>query len=207
MTIPNRVLLVDDDADVRQALGQSLRLADYAVTVCKSLIEATDHLSTNYPGVVVTDIRMPGRDGFDVLARARGIDPDLPVIVLTGEGDIPMAVRAMTEGAYDFLEKPCPTKQLLTAVARALEKRALILTNRRLSAAQTLARAVESTPLGLAHQMQVVEKYLIEAALRAQDGRVTATAEALQLPRKTLYDKFKRHSIDPAAHRSKAESL
>lgn len=198
-----RVLLVDDDPDVRMALGQSLELADYAVTTCKSFIEATDHLSPGFGGVVVTDVRMPGKDGFDLLARARRIDPDIPVIVLTGEGDIPMAVRAMTEGAYDFLEKPCPPARLLDAVARAWEKRALVMENRRLGAQRAIAATVrrDAPDASLSAQMDMVERHLLEAALRDHRGRVVAAAEALSLPRKTLYDKLAKHGIDPAGFR------
>ena len=203
MSARARVLLVDDDADVRAALGQSLDLADFNVTACRAFIEATDHLSPGFAGVVVTDVRMPGKDGFDLLARARRIDPDLPVIVLTGEGDIPMAVRAMTEGAYDFLEKPCPPQRLIEAVGRAWEKRALVLENRRLGAQRTIAATVRDQAAGasLATQMDQVESALIEAALRDHRGRVAAVAEALSLPRKTLYDKLTRHGIDPARFR------
>jgi DNA-binding NtrC family response regulator len=198
-----RVLLVDDDRDVREALSQTLELANYQVTACRAFIEATDHLSRAFAGVVVTDVRMPGKDGFDLLERVRQVDSDIPVIVLSGQGDIPMAVRAMTEGAYDFLEKPCPASRLLEACGRAWEKRALVLANRRLQAKGTLEAALEREANGesLARQMDVVEKYLIEAALRAHEGRVTTVADALGLPRKTLYDKLKRHDIDPAQHR------
>ncbi|MSU90938.1 response regulator [Rhodobacteraceae bacterium 2CG4] len=201
---PVRVLLVDDDADVREALGQALDLAGFRVTACKSFIEATDHLGPGFAGVVVTDVCMPGKDGLDLLARAQTIDPEIPVIVMTGHGDIPMAVRAMSGGAYDFLEKPCAPRALIERVARAGALRALVLQNRRLLAERTLAAAVERDAggAGLARKMEAVEKHLIEAALRTHRGRVQAVAEALQLPRKTLYDKFKRHGIDPAAYRT-----
>jgi len=111
----------------------------------------------------------------------------------------------MAAGAYDFLEKPCPPKRLLAAIDRAWEKRALVLKNRQLMAEQTLLEAVDIGAAGasLTAQMDVVEKYLIEAALRSHNGRVTAAADALSLPRKTLYDKINRHGIDPAAHREK----
>ncbi|NNU80485.1 response regulator [Halovulum dunhuangense] len=198
-----RVILVDDDRDVREALGEALELADYAVTTCKSFIEATDHVRRNFPGIVVTDVRMPGKDGLDLLERVRSIDPELPVIVLTGEGDVPMAVRAMAGGADDFLEKPCPTARLLEAVERALARRRRTLERRRRGASRMLRSALDGVAgaQGLAAQMDVVEKYLIERALRVQGGRVAAVAEALGLPRKTLYDKLKRHGIDPSAFR------
>ena len=127
-----RVLLVDDDRDIREALGQTLELADLDPTVAGSFIEAKDHLTAAFDGVVITDIRMPGRDGFYLLDYVRDLDPELPVILLTGEADIPMAVRAMSAGAYDFLEKPCAPRDLVAVIERALAARALVLENRRL---------------------------------------------------------------------------
>ncbi|MEO0914818.1 MAG: response regulator [Pseudomonadota bacterium] len=183
------MLFVDDDADVRAALGQSLELAGFDVTVARAFIEATDHIVPGFAGVVVTDVRMPGKDGFALLERCRKIDRDLPVIVLTGEGDIPMAVQAMNAGAYDFLEKPCPPKRLVAAIERGWEKRALVLENRRLKAERDAVSHVRSVAPaeGLAVQMEMVERLLIEGALADQGGRVALAADALGLPRKTLY--------------------
>ncbi|GAB4289010.1 MAG: sigma-54 dependent transcriptional regulator [Roseovarius sp.] len=128
------VLVVDDDASVREALVQSLELADLAARPAGSFIEAKDHIAPDFPGVILSDIRMPGRDGFHLLRHARRIDPDLPVILLTGEGDIPMAVEAMGQGAFDFLEKPCAPDALVAVLQRALATRRLVLENRRLKA-------------------------------------------------------------------------
>ena len=126
------VLLVDDDAAVREALGQTLELADLTCIAAGSFVVAADHIAPEFDGVIVSDIRMPGRDGFHLLAHVRGVDPEIPVILLTGEGDIPMAVKAMGEGAFDFLEKPCAAKDLLAVVERALKTRRLVLENREL---------------------------------------------------------------------------
>lgn len=201
--MPRRVLLVDDDRDVREALSQSLELADYAVTACSAYISAADHISARFEGVIVTDVRMPGRDGFHLLEQVQAVDADIPVVVLTGEGDVPMAVRAMTGGAYDFLQKPCPPKALISAVARAMEKRALVLANRRLAAERTLLKALEDNggDTSLSGQMEVVEKYLIEKALVQEEGRAARVADRLCLPRKTLYDKLKRHGLEPGRYR------
>ena len=127
-----KVLLVDDDAAVRAALAQTLELADLEAIAAGSFIEAKDHIAPGFEGVILSDIRMPGRDGFHLLSYARGVDAELPVILLTGEGDIPMAVSAMGQGAFDFLEKPCAPTDLLTVIERALNTRALVLENRRL---------------------------------------------------------------------------
>ncbi|AJE46309.1 sigma-54-dependent transcriptional regulator [Celeribacter indicus] len=129
---PERVLLVDDDASVREALGQTLELADLRPIPAGSYIEAKDHIARDFAGIVVTDIRMPGKDGFALLDHAQSVDPELPVILLTGEGDVPMAVRGISGGAFDFLEKPCAPKDLIAVVEKALKTRALVLENRRL---------------------------------------------------------------------------
>jgi two-component system C4-dicarboxylate transport response regulator DctD len=130
----NRVLLVDDDAAVREALSQTLELNDFNAVSAGSFVEAKDLISRDFDGVIVSDIRMPGRDGFHLLEYAHGQDPDLPVILLTGEGDIPMAVRAMSQGAFGFLEKPCSASDLTAILKRALSNRDMVLDHRRLTA-------------------------------------------------------------------------
>ncbi|WP_224823230.1 sigma-54 dependent transcriptional regulator [Cognatishimia sp. MH4019] len=124
------VLLIEDDAALRASVAQTLELEDITVTQAASYIEAVDHISAQFDGVILSDIRMPGKDGFDVLGAAQACDTDLPVILLTGEGDVPTAVRAMSEGAHDFLEKPCAPDHLVEVLNRALEHRKLVLKNR-----------------------------------------------------------------------------
>ncbi len=126
------VLLVDDDAAVREALAQTLELAEITAIPAGSFVAAKDRITATFDGVILSDMRMPGRDGFHLLEYARTQDPDLPVILLTGEGDIPMAVEAMRQGAFGFLEKPCAPSDLLAVLERALKTRALVLENRRL---------------------------------------------------------------------------
>lgn len=122
-----RVLLVDDDAAVREALVQTLELAAYDPVAAGSFVVAKDHITREFDGVILSDMRMPGRDGFHLLAHARAVDDELPVILLTGEGDIPMAVAAMEQGAFDFLEKPCAPGDLLAVLDRALTRRRAVL--------------------------------------------------------------------------------
>ncbi len=160
-----KVLLVDDDQSVREALGQTLELAGLEPVKAGSYIEAKDHVSPGFAGVVLTDIRMPGKDGFALLEFAQGVDPDLPVILLTGEGDIPMAVRGISAGAHDFLEKPCDPKDLLAVVEKAIRSRALVLENRRLKRQLTSGDAAARM---LAGQSQVAED--LRARVRAVAG-------------------------------------
>ncbi|CUI02013.1 sigma-54-dependent transcriptional regulator [Leisingera aquaemixtae] len=127
-----KVLLVDDDAAVREALAQTLELNELEAVAAGSFVAAKDHITREFAGVIVSDLRMPGRDGFHLLDYARSIDDELPVVLLTGEGDIPMAVKAMSQGAFDFLEKPCAAADFLPVLERALKTRALVLENRRL---------------------------------------------------------------------------
>ncbi|MGR3758872.1 sigma-54-dependent transcriptional regulator [Roseobacteraceae bacterium NS-SX3] len=127
-----KVLLVDDDSAVREALGQTLELNELEAVTVGSFVAAKDHITAGFDGVIVSDIRMPGRDGFHLLDYARGVDEELPVILLTGEGDIPMAVQAMSQGAFGFLEKPCAAADLMAVLERALKTRGLVLENRRL---------------------------------------------------------------------------
>jgi two-component system C4-dicarboxylate transport response regulator DctD len=127
-----QVLLVDDDAAVREALAQTLELSDMTPITANSFVAAKDRITAKFEGVILSDMRMPGRDGFHLLDYARKQDPDLPVILLTGEGDIPMAVAAMGQGAFGFLEKPCAPAALISILERALKTRALVLENRKL---------------------------------------------------------------------------
>ena len=145
-----RVLLVDDEKDLRDALAQTLDLAGIDAVAAASVDEALALLSPDWTGPVIADMRMPGKGGFDLLEAARALDPDLPVVILTGHGDVPMAVRAMNAGAYDFLEKPCPPARLVEIARRAGEKRRLVLENRRLRARLETAQSgtLEATILG-----------------------------------------------------------
>lgn len=132
-----RVALVEDDAAFRDALAERLQLAGLAVSAFATGDAALKALDAAFDGVVVTDLRMPGMDGRQLLTRLSALDPDLPVILMTGHGDIAEAVEAMRRGAYDFLAKPFAPERLIETLGRALEKRALVLDNRRLAALAT----------------------------------------------------------------------
>lgn len=130
-----RVLLVEDDDQMRRSTEQALDLAGLAVTAFASAEEVLDHAGPGLHGVVLSDIRMPGMDGMTLLQRLRDVDPDLPVILITGHAEVSLAVEAMRRGAYDFIEKPFVAQALIAVLRRALEHRALVLENRRLRAA------------------------------------------------------------------------
>jgi two-component system C4-dicarboxylate transport response regulator DctD len=127
-----QVLLIDDDEHLRQALAQTLDLAGLYVETLADARGVAARIGADWPGVVVSDIRMPGIDGLELLRQLHEQDPDLPVLLITGHGDVPLAVQAMRAGAYDFLEKPFASEALLDGVRRALELRRLVLENRSL---------------------------------------------------------------------------
>jgi len=132
---PGVVLLVDDEDEIRRSTAQALQLAGFTVSDFASAEAVLDYVTPGFNGVVVSDIRMPGMDGMSLLGKVRDIDADLPVILVTGHGDVQLAVRAMREGAYDFIEKPFDTQHLADVTARALDRRGLVLENRLLRAA------------------------------------------------------------------------
>lgn len=112
--------VIDDDEDIRKALAFLLSTAGYAVRVHDSASHFLGKLDDVQPGCIVSDVRMPGVDGIELLRRLKESGVGLPVIVMTGHADIAMAVEAMKAGALDFLEKPFADDVMLAAVDRAL---------------------------------------------------------------------------------------
>ncbi|MGO8092542.1 sigma-54-dependent transcriptional regulator [Rhizobium leguminosarum] len=145
METPPPVALIDDDKDLRRATAQTLELAGFSVSAYDGAKAALADLPADFAGPVVTDIRMPEIDGLQLFATLQGMDADLPVILMTGHGDIPMAVQAIQDGAYDFIAKPFAADRLVQSVRRASEKRRLVLENRMLRKAAEDAQ--ENLPL------------------------------------------------------------
>lgn len=157
---PIEVVFVDDDADARRAGVQTLQLRDMKVQAYPAAEAALAHIDAGFAGVVVTDVRMPGMDGLSFFQRLRAIDPDIPVILVTGHGDIPMAVQAMRDGAYDFLAKPYSTDLLIAAISRAAEKRSLVLANRRLREAASESANEDVAFIGVTPAIQRIKQTL-----------------------------------------------
>lgn len=127
-----KVLVVEDDPDVRLSCEQAIELEGFSAEGVDSAEKARRKVAADFPGVVVSDIRLPGADGLTLLRELMAVDPALPVVLITGHGDIAMAVRAMKDGAYDFIEKPFTRDRLVDAVRRAIDKRRLTLEVREL---------------------------------------------------------------------------
>lgn len=128
------VALVEDDDDLRQATAQLLSLAGCTVLEFFNAPDALRVLDENWNGVVITDIRMPGMTGVEFFRRLRDLDPELPVVLITGHANVEIAVDALKAGAWDFLTKPFVPEVLLGAVERAARARELVIDNRRLKA-------------------------------------------------------------------------
>lgn len=128
------VIFVDDEPHIRQAIAQALTLEDLPVSCFADAESGLSAITPEYNGVVLCDYNMPGMDGLEMLSAIQALDKTIPVIILTGQGDISTAVSAMQQGAYDFIEKPFNHDELIELLRHALEKRHLALENRRLKA-------------------------------------------------------------------------
>lgn len=129
-----RILLIDDEEDMRRSSAQALELFGLEVTTFSSAEPVLELVGYGFDGVVVSDIRMPGMDGMTLLQRIRDVDAEIPVILVTGHADVQLAVSAMRAGVYDFLEKPFTAQHLAGIIRRALDRRSLVMENRRLRA-------------------------------------------------------------------------
>lgn len=129
-----RILLIDDEEDMRLSSAQALELFGLEVTTFSSAEAVLELVGYGFDGVVVSDIRMPGMDGMTLLQRIRDVDAEIPVILVTGHADVQLAVSAMRAGVYDFLEKPFTAQHLAGIIRRALDRRSLVMENRRLRA-------------------------------------------------------------------------
>ena len=160
----NAVIVVDDEASIRTAVEQWLSLSGFEVQLFSRAEECLAQLPRDFAGVILSDVRMPGLSGLELLAEVQRRDADLPVILLTGHGDVPMAVEAMRDGAYDFLEKPFSPDALLNSLRRALDKRGLVLENRRLHQQAGQRAQLESSLLGMSRALQNLRRQVLDLA-------------------------------------------
>lgn len=167
------VLFVDDEEELRHATGQTLMLADLPAKVLDRAELALAQISRGFDGVLVTDIRMPGNDGLWLMRKALEIDPEFPVILVTGHGDVNLAVQSMREGAYDFIEKPFAPSRLVTTIQRALEKRRLTIENRALKREVGGRDKLEARLIGRSDAMVALRKQVRTIATTDADVLIT----------------------------------
>ncbi|MFA7293210.1 MAG: sigma-54 dependent transcriptional regulator [Rhodocyclaceae bacterium] len=183
------VLLVEDDANVRLGCEQAIQLAGIRVDAVASAEEAQKRVAAGYPGVVVTDMRLPGMDGLAFVRWARGVEAALPVIMITGHGDVTLAVEAMRSGAYDFIPKPFSPEHLVEVVQRALEKRALTLEVETLRRRLEHREGVEALLVGRSTSMEALRLRVQDVAGSAVDVLIRGeTGTGKELVARCLHD-------------------
>lgn len=161
---PLKVLVVEDDPNVLLGCVQALELEGISAVGAPSVEQALKQIRAEQPAVVISDIRLPGKDGMTLLKDLQEVDSDLPVILITGHGDIALAVQAMKSGAYDFIEKPFSPDFLVEAVRRALDKRTLVLEIRALRAQLKGKNPLGARIIGMSHGIEHVRQMVSELA-------------------------------------------
>ncbi|RZI39902.1 sigma-54-dependent Fis family transcriptional regulator [Herbaspirillum sp. HC18] len=184
-----QVLLVEDDAVVRKGAKQTLELAGLQVLACASAEEAVPHLSAEFAGILVSDVKLPGIDGLELLHIAIERDPSLPVILVTGHGDVSMAVGAMRQGAYDFIEKPFSADLLVEVCRRALDKRRLVLENLNLRRQLENREGIEARIIGRSNAIDKVRQVVLNLAPKTADVMILGeTGTGKELVARCLHD-------------------
>ncbi|RUM37381.1 MAG: sigma-54-dependent Fis family transcriptional regulator [Desulfobulbus sp.] len=188
-----RVVLVDNDPHVCRAAGQTLQLAGFETLSFQDAVAALEVITPDWPGVIVTDVRMDPLDGFQLLEQVMARDTDLPVIMITGHGEVSMAVDAMRKGAYDFIEKPLSTTHLIDVVSRAQEKRKLVLDNRALRARIDEKEELESIIIGRSVSIAQLRRTILNIADTDTDVLIQGeTGTGKELVSRCLHEQSRR---------------
>jgi len=163
------VLVVDDEEQVRNSIVQWLGLGGLTVESAANVQEAIAAVRRRAPSVVLSDFKMPQKTGMDLLHEVQKIDPDIPVVLLTAHGDVQLAVAAMRDGAYDFLQKPYVPDHLSAVINRAIEQRRLKLEVRALYDKVAAREGLESRILGTSTAIARVRDMVAELAMHNRD--------------------------------------
>jgi DNA-binding NtrC family response regulator len=170
-----KIAIVDDEPDMRESISQWLVLSGFETETFASAEDALKVIGADWPGVVVSDIRMPGMDGIAFLKRLMGLDSGLPVILITGHGDVPMAVEAMRIGAMDFMEKPFNPDKMTQLAKKATQMRRMTLDNRALRRDLSEGQQVMSKLIGTSPVMERLREDILD--LGQADGHVLIDGE------------------------------
>ncbi|MGH1461820.1 MAG: sigma-54-dependent transcriptional regulator [Neptuniibacter sp.] len=194
---PVHVILIDDEEAIRKATRQWLNLAGMEVEDYPSAEAALEHITPGCDRVIVSDIRMPGMDGMSFAREVQQLDPDLPVLLVTAHGDVSMAVEAMRDGVYDFIEKPVEPDLLIDRIQRASEKRRLVLENRKLHKLLSQGPSLESRMIGQSKPMAALRQQILELCQTPVDIVINgATGTGKELIARCLHD-FSNRSEQP----------
>jgi len=170
-----KVAIIDDEADMRDSISQWLELSGFKTICFESANEAIGSLGSDFAGIVLSDIRMPGMDGMELLKRLHSVDASLPVILITGHGDVQMAVDAMRIGAYDFVEKPFDPERLADLTRHAVDARRLTLDNRALRRELSDGSVLLRKIMGNSPQIEKLREDILDLA--QADAHVLITGE------------------------------
>jgi two-component system, NtrC family, C4-dicarboxylate transport response regulator DctD len=158
------IIVIDDDKDIRISTADFLSTRYKKIECYSSTKKVLPKISPELPAIILTDLRMPDDDGLEFAQKVRAIDPHLPVILMTGYGDVSTAVDAMKHGIYDFIEKPVDTERLMDTIARAIEKRLLTLSLSDTQEKLSSRSKIDTTLIGHSSVMQALKKNIIDFA-------------------------------------------
>ncbi|SET70046.1 sigma-54-dependent transcriptional regulator [Paracoccus homiensis] len=170
-----KIAIVDDEPDMRESISQWLVLSGFDTETFASAEDALKVIGADWPGIVVSDIRMPGMDGIAFLKRLMGLDSSLPVIMITGHGDVPIAVEAMRIGAMDFMEKPFDPDRMTQLAKKGTQMRRMTLDNRDLRRDLSEGQQVMSKLIGSSPVMERLREDILD--LGQADGHVLIDGE------------------------------
>jgi DNA-binding NtrC family response regulator len=170
-----KISIVDDEKDMRESITQWLSLSGYTTESFEKASNALKSIGKEHPGIVISDIKMPGMDGIEFLKKLMIKDSTLPVILITGHGDVGMAVEAMHLGAYDFLEKPFDPNRILEITKRALHTRKLILDNRSLRRELSDGTVLLRKLIGSSNEIKQLREDILD--LGRADGHIFINGE------------------------------
>tara|TARA_B100000287_G_scaffold179965_1_gene170001 strand:- start:2309 stop:2890 length:582 start_codon:yes stop_codon:yes gene_type:complete len=179
------VIVIDDEEDVRESLKQLFTLEGFEVYAMANAKEALRFISTKFQGVIISDIRMPEMDGLTFLKEVRKFNKLLPVILITGHGDIKLAVKSLKLGATDFLEKPFNPNELVSQVK--------VLSSQRQNVIESYKGFENSS---LKKMTDDFEKSRICYSLEKHEGSILSVMKELKLPRRTLNEKMVKYKIN-----------
>ena len=184
-----QIIYIEDDTAVRNSLTQTLELAGFAVQPCATAEAALRFITPELRGIVICDVQLPKMSGLDLLRHAVQIDRDIPVILVTGHGDVDMAVQAMRDGAYDFLEKPFAPERLVDVATRSMEKRALRMTVHDLRRQLEQRAGIETVLIGTSPAMQALRQQIRNLADTSADVLLLGeTGTGKELVARCLHD-------------------
>lgn len=192
-----KIVFVEDDLAVRSSVTETLELAGFAVDAFESAERAIRQIVAGFAGIVISDVRLPQMDGFALLRRVGDIDQSIPMILVTGHGDVSMAVEAMRQGAYDFIEKPFAMERLVEVATRAMEKRSLKIEVESLRCQLQHKRGIEATLLGTSSLIADVRRQIMNLADTSADVLVFGeTGTGKEVVARCLHDHSKRHAAN-----------